>query len=159
MARHVHLELERVAHASPSGLLVAAVFLRVRGVIVLDWRVTGLNGSAASLARAASDDHVATADADWPLFFGPASTGDVAGAADCSVRHNGNRVTLSDFRGCAVGGDARFEVPWNAFAGAVLRVGDYVVRRSAAGAWRDDLRSRLRPVRTRRRILMRAERA
>ncbi len=159
MARHVHLELERVAHVSERGLLVAAVLLRVRGVIVLDWRVTELNGSAVSLARSASDDHLATTDAEWPLFFGPAATGDRAGAADCSVRHDGNRVTLSDFVGCAVGGDARFDVPWNAFAGAVLRVGDYVVRRTAAGEWRDDLRERLTPVRARRRILMRAERA
>jgi hypothetical protein len=159
MARHVHLEFERVAHASERGLLVAAVLLRVRGVIVLDWRVTELSGSAVALARAANDDHLVTPDAEWPLFFGTAPAGDRAGAADCSVRHDGNRVTLSDFRGCAVGGDARFEVPWNAFAGAVLRVGDYVVRRTAAGAWRDDLRARLRPVRARRRILVRAERA
>jgi hypothetical protein len=85
------------------------------------------------------------------------------------VTHAGNLVTLSDFYGCSVRGDARFEVPWSAFAGAVLRVGESAVRRSGAvdaaldrgitelrRAWREELRARLRPLRARRRSLDRA---
>jgi hypothetical protein len=159
MARFVHLEIERTDHtAAAGGVLAAAVYLRVRGVTVLDWRLTGLNGSAIALARAAAGDHLATPGNEWPLFFAAQSLTDRERAADCSVRHDGTRVTLSDFRGCTVGSEARFTVPWSAFAGAVLRVGDFVVRRTAASAWREELRERLRPIRARRRALTRAER-
>ena len=142
MARYVHLEIEATDGA---GDLRAALLLRVRGTIVLDWRLTPLAASALELARAATGDHAAGAP---PLF----------GDADFSVSHDGDAVTLAGFRGCAVPPDARFQVPWSALAGAAIRLGDYTVRRSnaAAGAWRDELRALLRPIRARRRTLMRA---
>jgi hypothetical protein len=142
MARHVHLELERT---DGGGALTAAVLLRVRGVVVLDWRLVELAPSALALARAAALDHAAS---ESPLF----------GDAGFSVRHDGDSVSLSDFRRCGVAPSARFNVPWSALAGAALRLGDYAVRRSgaSAGAWREELRGLLRPIRLRRRALLRA---
>jgi hypothetical protein len=143
MARFVHLEIERT---DGGGALTAAVLLRVRGVVVLDWRLVELAPSALALARAATMDHAA---GESPLFDD----------ADFAVRHEGDSVSLAEFRGCAVAPETRFTVPWSALGGAALRLGDYTVRRSAAGtpeAWRDELRHRLRPIRLRRRGLMRA---
>ena len=169
MARHVHLTVELTKSIAP-GVITAAVQLRIRGVRVLDWRLAGLNGSALALARAAVEDH--RAGGQWPLFFGAGSLTDRASdAADFSVSHQEHSVTLTDFRGCAVDREARFVVPWGAFADVVVRVGSLVARRSgtpAAGmtaadaalraAWREELRERLRAIRTRRRALERMSR-
>lgn len=137
----MHLEIERTDGA---GELRAAVLLRVRGTIVLDWRLTPLAPSALAFARATTEDHAVGGS---PLL----------GDADFTVSHDGDRVTLTAFQGCAVTADARFQVPWSALAGAAIRLGDYTVRRSGgAGAWRDELRALLRPIRARRRALLRA---
>jgi len=162
MARLLHLRVE--IDESRGAPLAGAVLLRVRGVVVLDWRLCGLPGSALALARAASEDHAAVTDAAaarravWPIFFCAEALENHCGeVADFAVSHAGNVVTLSDFYGCAVPRETRFEVPWSALAGAVLRLGDMVVRRSAGAPWREELRERLRPIRRRRRSLVRAE--
>jgi len=160
VARLFHLRIDVDDARRP---LAGAVLLRIRGTVVLDWRLVGLSGSALALARAAEEDHRAAADdasarsAEWPLFFCAEALANQCGeVADFSVTHAGATVTLSDFYGCTVPRAARFDVPWSAFANAVIQVGDVVIRRTR-GDWREELRTRLRPVRRRRRTLVRAE--
>jgi hypothetical protein len=159
VARHVHLAVERTAAATP-GTLDGAVQLRVRGVTVLDWRLVRLDAAALALARAATAGH--RAGGAEPLF----------GIADLSIAHDGKEVTLSDFRGCDVPREASFAVPWAAFAGAVLRLGNEAVRRGGTpvpgvaadeaarrAAARAELRALLKPIRVRHRSLVRRPRS
>jgi len=147
LARHVHLAVERTGAITP-GALDGVVHLRVRGVTVLDWRRVRLDAAALALARAAAADHLAGGEA--PLF----------GGADMTVTHRGNDVTVSDLRGCDAPRGASFTVPWAAFAGAALRLGNEAVRRSGADSpLRAELRALLKPIRARHRALVRRPRS
>lgn len=120
---------------APDGVLAGYVSLRLRGHVILDFYPCGLNNSAISLVRSATQPHTSAIDAPtadaapWPLFFCAGALDNRCGViADFDVEHGATLTTLRGFYGCAAGAPERVEVPRAAWSTAVIAFGTHVLR-------------------------------